>query len=271
MIRILIKHQIYKFFNLLSIMGFWPIVLNVLRNSDVVLLLVDARMPELSQNSEIVSKVESMKGKRLIVVFNKCDLIAKKELKKLEKEYSNAYFISATKKKNIENLKKHLVNLSENFNNASLRVGLVGYPNVGKSSLINLLIPGAKAKVSAKSGTTKKTQWVRKGRLRIMDSPGIIPFGDSKTKLGMTASKDPHKLKNPESIAIKIINYLRTKKSRTLLNFYSIGSLKSNDDYEIFEAVARKKGYLAKGGDIDEHRTAIQIVSDWQKGKIKLG
>ncbi|MBT3643039.1 GTPase RsgA [archaeon] len=252
-------------------MGYWPIVLNVLRNSDVVLLLVDARMPELSQNSEIVSKVESMKEKRLIVVFNKCDLISKTELKKLEKEYPNAYFVSSTKKKNVEKLKRHLVNLSENFDRFSLRVGLVGYPNVGKSSLINLLAPTAKAKVSSVSGTTKKTQWVRDKKLRIMDSPGIIPFGDSKTKLGMTASKDPHKIKNPENIAIKIINYLRTKESKALLNFYSVGNLKSEDDYEIFEAIARKKGYLIKGGEVDEHRTAIQIIDDWQKGKIKLG
>jgi len=51
-------------------MGFWPIVLNVLKNSDVVLLLVDARMPEITRNSEIIDKVERMKGKRLVIVFN---------------------------------------------------------------------------------------------------------------------------------------------------------------------------------------------------------
>ena len=54
-------------------MGFWPIVLNVLRNSDVVLLLVDARMPDITKNSEIVDKVKNMRGKRLVIVFNKSD------------------------------------------------------------------------------------------------------------------------------------------------------------------------------------------------------
>ena len=64
-------------------------VMNVLRNSDVVLLLVDARMPEISQNSEIVAKVETMNHKRLIVVFNKVDLISATEIKKLKKVYQN--------------------------------------------------------------------------------------------------------------------------------------------------------------------------------------
>ena len=87
-------------------MGFWPIVLNVLRNSDVVLLLVDARMPEFTRNSEIISKVESMRGKRLIIVFNKSDLINRKDISKLKKEYPNAFFVSATKKIGVGKLTK---------------------------------------------------------------------------------------------------------------------------------------------------------------------
>ena len=72
-------------------------VLNVLRNSDVVLLLVDARMPEVGRNSEIVAKVERM-GKRLIYVFNKIDLVGKKDVVELRREYPKAFFVSATRK-----------------------------------------------------------------------------------------------------------------------------------------------------------------------------
>jgi len=247
-------------------MGFWPVVLNVLRNSDVVLLLVDARMPEISRNSEIIRKVESMKGKRLIVVFNKSDLVGQKDILNLKKEYPNAFFISATKKTGVKNLRAMLENMAENWNRPSLRIGLVGYPNIGKSTLINLLAPSARAKVSSVSGTTKKTQWVRNGRLRIMDSPGVIPFGDKKVQIGMTASKDPHKIRNPEKVAIRIIEFLMGK-GNVLKNFYGVSG---DDAYEIFEESGKKKGYLVKGGEIDENRTAIRVIDDWQRGRIKL-
>lgn len=268
-------------------MGFWPIVLNVIRNSDVVLLLVDSRMPEIARNSEIIravhgipfregkskdfpsssGKVSSMKGKRLVIVFNKSDLVGRKDIEKLKKKYPEAFFISATKKIGVNRLRKTLENMAENWNRSSLRVGLVGYPNIGKSTLINLLVPEAKAKVSSVSGTTKKTQWVRKGRLRIMDSPGVIPFGDSGAQLGMTASKDPHKIKNPEKVAIRIIEFLNERGGNILEKFYGVSG---GDSYDLFEKIGKKKGYLVKGGEVDENRTAIKIIDDWQKGKINL-
>lgn len=248
-------------------MGFWPIVLNVLRNSDVVLLLVDARMPEISRNSEIIEKVEAMKGKRLIIVFNKSDLVGQKDISKLKKEYPNAFFISATKKTGVKDLKAVLDNMAENWSNRSLRVGLVGYPNIGKSTLINLLVPNAKAKVSSVAGTTKKTLWVRNGRLRIMDSPGIIPFGDRNVQIGLTAAKDPHKIRNPEKVAIRIIEFLTERNDKVLNRMYgAVG----DTAYELFEDIGRKKGYLIKGGEIDENRVAIRLIDDWQRGRIKL-
>jgi len=263
-------------------MGFWPIVLNVLRNSDVVLLLVDARMPDITQNSEIVKKVENMRGKRLVIVFNKSDLISRKDIEKLKKEYPNAFFVSASKKVGVKKLKEALDNMAENWEQRSLRVGLVGYPNIGKSTLINLLAPAAKAKVSAVSGTTKKTLWVRNGRLRIMDSPGIIPYGDKKVQIGMTASKDPHKIRNPEKVAISIIELLMKKNPALLTKYYGVDLEKVGekvdeesgetvlDSYEAFEEIGRKMGYLVKGGDVDENRICIKVIDDWQKGRIMM-
>jgi hypothetical protein len=244
-------------------MGFWPVVMNVLRNSDVVLLLVDARMPEISRNSEIVDKVRSMRDKRLVLVFNKVDLISRKETNGLKKEYPNAFFVSATKRTGVKELKGVLENMAENWNRPSLRVGIVGYPNIGKSTLINLIVPDARAKVSSVSGTTKKTQWARSGRLRVMDSPGVIPFGDRKVQIGMTAAKDPHRIKNPEKVAVRIIEHLIKRGVR-------IYSIKGDDAYEIFEEIGRKKGYLIKGGEVDENRISIKVIDDWQKGKISL-
>lgn len=248
-------------------MGFWPVVLNVLRNSDIVLLLVDARMPEITRNSEIIEKVGKMK-KRLVIVFNKSDLINNKDINKLKKQYPNAYFISGTKRTGVKQLKNYLTNLSENWNRPSLRIGLVGYPNVGKSTLINLLAPKARAKVSKVSGTTKKTLWIRTEKLRIMDSPGVIPFGDRKIQIGMSSSKDPHKIKNPEKVAIRIIEFLEEKGKETIERFYKVKKQKTS--YKLFLEIGEKMKYLIKGGEIDENRTAIKIISDWQRGKINL-
>ena len=244
-------------------------VLNVLRNSDVVLLVLDARMPEIARNSEIVAKVEKA-GSRLIYVFNKCDLIGVGDLKKLKVDYPDGFFVSALKRRGVKDLKKGLDEMAESWKRESLRVGIVGYPNAGKSSLINVMVPGAGVKVKSISGTTRKTEWIRSGRVRIMDSPGVIPAGDDKIRIGLTASKDPHKIRNPEKVALKIVEFLVGKDAGILERFYGIKDIGEMSDYDVFLAIGKKKGFLLKGGVIDEDRTAIRIIDDWQRGRIGL-
>jgi hypothetical protein len=247
-------------------MGFWKVVLNVLKNSDVIILIADARIPEMTKNREIVKKSDLM-NKKIIIVFNKIDLLSKKDIENLEKKYPDSFLVSKKDRESIDKLKKYLNKLSEKNLRKSLRVGIVGYPNVGKSTLINLLVPNAKLKVSDISGTTKKTQWIRSGFLRIIDSPGVIPAGDSAETLGLVSGKDAHKIKNPEKTALRIINFLNKKNKKILEKFYNTSA---ENDYDLFLKIGKKRGYLLKKGEIDEHRTAIKIIEDWQKGKISL-
>jgi len=121
--------------------------------------------------------------------------------------------------------------------------------------------------VSSIPGTTKKTTWVRNGKLRIMDSPGVIPFRDQNVQMGMSAAKDPHKIRNPEKVALKIIEFLMKKDEKILKKYYGASG---EDSYEVFLDIGKKKGFLVKGGEVNENRVAIKVIDDWQKGKINL-
>jgi ribosome biogenesis GTPase A len=239
-------------------MGYWGVVLNSIKNSDVILLVLDARIPEETQNAEIQKRAELMK-KRLIYVFNKTDLVNAKLLKKLKEKYGDAFFTSSKKKGSVLKIMKFLEGLASGRRRA-LRVGVLGYPNVGKSSVLNILTK-SREKVSDVSGTTKKTKWIRVGNLRFMDTPGVIPRKDTKTKVALTSSKDIYKTENPEKIAYRLISKLMG--SKILEKNYKIKVSSEDDENDIFERIARKKGFLLKGNEIDEDKTARLIVGDW--------
>jgi len=133
-----------------------------------------------------------------------------------------------------------------------------------------MLVPEARAKVSSVSGTTKKTEWIRSGHLRFMDSPGVIPRSDSKVQVGITASKDPHKFPFPEKVALKIIKLIRRTDEKILKKFYNFKFDKHDSDYEVFLKFGEAKGHMIKGGEVNENRAGIKIVDDWQRGKLGL-
>jgi len=249
-------------------MGYWGVVNNCLKNADLILLIMDARVPEDTRNLEIEKRAETL-GKEVVFIFNKSDLISRKELAILQKHYSDAFFISMKRKNSVSLLRKFL-DTKGNNRDRSLRVALIGYPNVGKSSIFNMLVPEAKAKVSSVSGTTKKTEWIRSGRLRFMDSPGVIPRSDSKIQVGITASKDPHKFPFPEKVALKIIKVIRRTDEKILKRFYDFDFDSCDSDYDVFLKFGKAKGHMIKGGEINENRAGIKIVDDWQKGKLGL-
>ena len=156
------------------------------------------------------------------------DLVNKKTMADLKKVHTGAFFTNSNKKGTVLPIKKYLDRLAEGRVKA-LRVAILGYPNVGKSSVLNILT-NAKEKVSRVSGTTKKTAWIRQGNVRFMDTPGVIPRKDSKAKMGITSSKDIYKTENPERIAFKLIEKLRGTKSLQVQ--YKIKIKDDDSDYD---------------------------------------
>jgi ribosome biogenesis GTPase A len=241
--------------------NFWTIVNNVIEKSDVILEVVDARLAHDSRNPEIERKV-SEKRKRLIIVINKCDLIEKKEMEQLKKEIRNSVFVSSLQMLGTTILKKKILQVG---NKEKIIVGVLGYPNTGKSSVINAIAGKSKARTSPQSGQTTGQQYIRVGkRILLIDTPGVIPFKEEdEFKHAVISAKDFTKVKDPEVVALDIISTLHGK----IELYYGIKI--SDDPEEILEAIAIKCNCLRKGGIADTETTARKVIKDWQRGLIK--
>ena len=248
-------------------MSFWPTVKKVIREAEIVLLVLDARMPILSMNREVKDKIE-MYNKRMLLIFNKIDLISKEQLENLKKDSPEAFFVSSSKNIGISNIRRKLIFIEKKSNVEVMKIGVVGYPNVGKSSLINALTKRSSTNVSSAAGTTKGIQWIKNKRLKFLDSPGVIPYEDGNSKLGILGAKNPQKLKSPYKTAYEVIGMFLEKNKKAFEDHYNLKF--SNDTEEIFEAIGKRRGFLSKGGSVDKMKTSISIILDWQKGKIKV-
>jgi len=144
-------------------------------------------------------------------------------------------------------------------------VGIVGYPNTGKSSIINAIKGRASAPVSSVAGFTKGLQIIRvSSKIQLIDSPGVIPFVEQDDfLLAFLSAKSPEKLKDPEGDAMQLIDALGGKVEK----FY--GVKKEEDSEQTLENIALKIKALKKGGIPDIKRAAMDILRKWQKGIIK--
>jgi len=250
-------------------MGFWPVVEDMIENSDIIVLVGDARMPELSLHRELIRKVHKH-GKELVIAFTKIDLVNKERLNMIKKENKSAFIVSGTKNIGIKDLRKHLQILAKRNKIDEPKVGVVGYPNIGKSAIINAIARRARALVADMPGTTRGVQWIKSGNLRILDSPGVIPYEDKNSKLVLLGSKHPERIRDPVKSAIEIIQMFKSSNLKSIENLYNVKIAPLTDNYEIIIEIGRKRGYLKKGGEVDEMKSAITIVKDWQRGKLMI-
>lgn len=251
-------------------MGFLDIAEKIIDDADVVAMVLDARMPEISYNPAIKDMAER-KGKKLILIFNKIDLISEEHMKLLKQRNKGAFFVSGTKNLGLRKLKTSLLIMAKKMKMETIKVGIVGYPNIGKSAIINALSHRSRALVSSVAGTTKGEQWVKAGALRIIDSPGVIPFRDNdEIKLGILGAKNPERLKNSDLVAMAIIDKFVSENKKALEDYYEIEIIEGMESYDILGEIGKKRNLLLKGGITDERRTAILIIRDWQTGKLKI-
>ncbi|MDO9517013.1 MAG: GTPase [Methanosarcinaceae archaeon] len=253
------------------------IVRSVIRNADVILEVVDARFPDETRNNEVEQSVFHAK-KPLIIVMNKCDLVSKKNIEEAKKRFSKiapTVFISSKDKSGTTMLRYKILEVANVEKGRDIMVGSVGYPNTGKSSVINAVVGSKKASTSSISGHTRGVQHINAGsRIKFIDTPGVIPFGDNDEYIqGMLAVKDSTHLSDPIGVALKIIEKMCAENKSALESFYNFtieGDGESKDSYDILKLIGLKSNFLKQKGEVDEMRTAVRIINDWQNGKLLL-
>jgi ribosome biogenesis GTPase A len=239
----------------------------VLTESNLILEVVDARIPFETRNS-VIESLAKERNKSLIVVLNKSDLVPREFIKeakeKIEKEFPAVIF-SAHKNIGV----KELFDRIKEFVNEKkiIKIGVLGYPNVGKSSVINTLKRKKVATTSPKPGMTVGEKLVKLDEnIFLIDTPGIITL-EFPEDLALKGSWIPDKLEQPADVALKLIEKILTNKKDALEEAYK---LKLPDEpMAAFEEIGRKLNYKISGGEIDYDRVAKKILWDWLKGNIK--
>jgi ribosome biogenesis GTPase A len=247
----------------------------VVDNSDIVLEILDARFINETRNLEIEEYIKK-KNKRIIFVLNKADL-AENINKDLLAELYPYVLVSAKTRKGAKDLRKRIKIESKKIETplsdlGKVSIGVVGYPNTGKSSLINMLIGKHSARTAPEAGFTKGLQKLNlTPEIQLIDSPGIIPekeysniLTEKISKHAKVGGRSYNQVRDPEMVIAAIIK----EHKGVLESHYNI---KADGNSEILiEELGKRHGFLKKGGIVDEDRTARLILKDWQEGKIKV-
>jgi hypothetical protein len=246
--------------------NFWKVVNKVIEESDVLLLVLDARLAKETRNKEIEDKVKKSE-KPLIYVITKCDLVPKENSEKLKKSFRPSVFVSSKEYHGMNLLRERILIEAKRAYPEFKKyfVGVLGYPNVGKSSLINAMKGKSSASTSMMSGHTKGVQKVKAdNKIVFLDSPGVIPYKEKdNVKHAFIGTTDFTKVKDPDLVVIDLIDTF----PGIIEKYYDVPI--SDDAQETIELIAKKKNLMKKGAKPDVMKAARQILKGWQTGKIK--
>ena len=246
----------------------------IISECDIILAVLDARNPEGTRNKNLEDKIKES-NKKLIYVLNKADLVPIKILEKWkgiiknENPEASVVFVSSKYKKGTKILRDDIKKYLQLKGIKDGKVGVVGYPNVGKSSLINALTGKKSAASGLVAGLTKGEQWIKLTKnIKLLDTPGVIEPKDE-DELVMIGALRYEKIENPVEPAIKILKNLYAFDENIVKNYYNIEINNMEDiNEEFIEKIGKKLNYLGKNGMIDMKRTAKSIIKDYQDGKL---
>ena len=260
------------------------IIKECLPQVDVVIELIDARIPYSSRNPEIKKIIGT---KPLITLLTKANLADPQKSKAWVSYYnahgSTALLVDSLTGLGMNDFTKAVNSLlsekierykSKGMEGRRLKAMIVGIPNVGKSSFINKLAGGKKAKVENRPGVTLTKQWITTDiGLDLMDTPGVLwpKFEDESVgqNLAITgAIRDA--ILDTEELAMVLCARLMKCAPREFTERYKLSLDEANelDSYELFELVGKKRGLLMSGGIVNHERCADMLLEEFRSAKI---
>lgn len=249
---------------------------------DGVAELRDARIPLSSTNPELGELIGS---KPKIILLNKADLADERTTSEWLSFYKSqgipAIQVDCRSGKGL-NLFRQTVNEvladkirsnnEKGMTGRALRIMVVGIPNTGKSSFINRMAKGGKAKVEDRAGVTRHNQWYVIGdRIELLDTPGVLwpKFEDPDVgyKLAFTGGiKDD--ILDVEGLAVKLLEILSRDYPEKLTERYKLKDFENLQGYELLELIGKKRGMLISGGEVDTLRAATTLFDELRGGKL---
>ena len=261
---------------------------------DVVVEVLDSRIPSSSQNPDIKGYT---KNKKKIVLLNKSDLADEKQnikwVKYFEKNNIPAIIVDSNTGKGVAEVIREIEKISADTKKEYeqkgrtgkiIRIMILGIPNVGKSSFINRVTKKTSAGVGNKPGVTKQKQWVQvTNNIQLLDTPGVLwpKFENEKVALNLAYTgtiKDD--ILDRVEIAYNLVkflleNYKENLLERYKLNLEEVDSILSNENqmeneniFDVMNLIGKKRGAIVSGGNVDEEKTANIILDDFRSGKI---
>lgn len=251
---------------------------------DVVVELLDARLPLSSRNPDM----DDLCGnKPRVVALNKSDMadeeITKQWVQWYKEKGIRAVPICSITGNGIQQLKDEVAlavkdkkerDEARGMTGRSIKMMVVGIPNVGKSAFVNKIAGRAGAITGDRPGVTRSIQWIRvPGGYELMDTPGVLwpKFDDEKTALNLAftgAIKD--EIMDVEELAVKVCGFLRSNYPDEFAARYKfdVEDIADLQDYEILELISKKRGCMISGGDFDYFRAANILLDELRGMKI---
>ena len=252
---------------------------------DILINVLDSRIPISSKNPEIDSLAES---KPILTLLSKSSLADPSATAKWKNYFKatnqECLFIDSITGQGINEIMPTIRNIlkdklakyeEKGMTGRNIKAMIVGIPNSGKSSLINKLAGAKKVKVEDRPGVTLAKQWVPTSiGLDLMDMPGVLwpKFDDTRIgeNLALTgAIRDA--ILDTETLSVALCARLRELYPDLLKTRYKLTDSELDEDiqdYEIFEAIGRKRGFLISGGEVNYERTATMLLDEFRGSKI---
>jgi len=251
----------------------WNELYKVIDSSDVVIQVLDARDPLGTRSAMVEEYIKKEKQhKHLLFVLNKVDLVptwvTQKWVAILSQEYPTIAFHASLNhpfgKGALINLFRQLAKL--HTSSKQISVGFIGYPNTGKSSVINALRSKKVCNVAPIAGETKVWQYITlMKRVYLIDCPGVVPPGKGESdeeKVLRGVVRNEH-LANPEDYVKEVLDRCKTK---YVCRTYKLSSW--TDHIDFLEQLAKRSGRLGKGGEPDINVISKMVLNDWTRGKL---